>query len=299
MTENQPGENRRGEDRPGEKPVWGNRPGEKPAWRKPIWRRPRESGSCVVARCRPPTEPALLAIGVGHRAAWLVNLLTIVDFVTTEDGDATDDAAFARDRATADYYDQRAPEYDEWYEGRGRFAERDRPGWHTEVVQLAEFVASLSPSKTIDIACGSGFLTRHVRGFVVGLDQSRSMVALAQTRLPNRTALVGDALNLPVADRAFDRVLTGHFYGHLPPAERSAFLAEACRVAPELVVIDSALRPGIEPEQWQQRVLNDGSTHRVFKRYLTARQLAEEIGGEVVFNGSWFVAAKAIHGPLP
>lgn len=36
--------------------------------------------------------------------------------------------AFARDRATAEYYDRRANEYDDWYEGRGRFAERDRPG---------------------------------------------------------------------------------------------------------------------------------------------------------------------------
>jgi ubiquinone/menaquinone biosynthesis C-methylase UbiE len=129
--------------------------------------------------------------------------LTIVGFMATED----DDAAFARDRAAADYYDQRAPEYDEWYEGRGRFAERDRPGWNVEVAQLVEFVASLSPSKTIDIACGSGFLTRHLRGFVVGLDQSGSMVTLAQTRLPNGTVLVGDALNLPFADRAFDRVI--------------------------------------------------------------------------------------------
>ncbi|MGH8891553.1 MAG: hypothetical protein ACRDV3_17550 [Acidothermaceae bacterium] len=78
----------------------------------------------------------------------------------------------------------------------------------------------------------------------------------------------------------------------MPPAERAAFLAEARRVARELIVIDSALRPGVEPEQWQQRILNDGSSHRVFKRYLTAGQLAAEIGGDVVFDGSWFVAAQ-------
>jgi hypothetical protein len=27
------------------------------------------------------------------------------------------------------YYDTRAPEYDEWYLRRSRFAERERPGW--------------------------------------------------------------------------------------------------------------------------------------------------------------------------
>ncbi len=77
------------------------------------------------------------------------------------------------------------------------------------------------------------------------------MVALTQSRLPHGVALTGDALNLPFADSAFDRLLTSHFYGHLPPDERSAFLAEARRVAAELVVIDSALRPSVEPEQWQ------------------------------------------------
>jgi len=201
---------------------------------------------------------------------------------------------FAQDPATARYYDERAAEYDEWYEDRGRFAERDRPGWSAEVDRLVELVAALPAARTLDVACGSGFLTRHLRGVVVGLDQSPSMVALAQSRLPAGVALVGDALDLPFADAAFDRVLTGHFYGHLPASERAAFLAQARRVARELLVIDSALRPGVEPEQTQERVLNDGSRHQVFKRYLNADQLAAEIGGEVVLAGDWFVAARAI-----
>ncbi len=201
--------------------------------------------------------------------------------------------AFARDRATADYYDRRAGEYDDWYEGRGRFAGRDRPGWAAEVTRLVEFVHALPPMRTLDVACGSGFLTRHLRGLVVGLDQSRAMVGLAQSRLTGGVALVGDALELPFPDGAFDRVLTAHFYGHLPPHERATFLAEARRVGRELVVIDSAMRPGVEPEQWQERILNDGSRHRVYKRYLTGQQLAAEVGGRVALAGDWFVAAHA------
>ena len=34
------------------------------------------------------------------------------------------------------YYERRAPEYDDWWLGGGRFAELDRPGWHDEVEQL-------------------------------------------------------------------------------------------------------------------------------------------------------------------
>jgi ubiquinone/menaquinone biosynthesis C-methylase UbiE len=201
--------------------------------------------------------------------------------------------AFARDPATAAYYDARAAEYDEWYLGRGRFAFRDRPGWDGEVAALVSLVQALPPARTLDVACGSGFLTRHLPGPVVGLDQSPAMVALAQSRLPHGVALTGDALDLPFADGAFDRLFTGHFYGHLPPSEREAFLREARRVARELVVVDSAVRPDVPVEVWQERVLNDGSRHRVFKRYLTAAQLAGEIGGEPLLDGRWFVAARA------
>jgi hypothetical protein len=64
-------------------------------------------------------------------------------------------------------------------------------------------------------------------------------------------------------------------------------------VANELIVVDSAPRSGAETDQWQERVLNDGSRHRVYKRYLRADQLAEEIGGQVLLEGRWFVAARA------
>lgn len=199
---------------------------------------------------------------------------------------------FATDLSTAAYYEQRAGEYDEWYMGEGLFALRDRPGWNEEVVQLVELVGNLPPARTLDVACGTGFLTQHLHGYVVGIDQSPAMVAIAQSRLPTGLAVVGDALHLAVADGAFDRVFTGHFYGHLPPAEREAFLSEARRVADELVVVDSARRPGVDSEQWQERVLNDSSRHRVYKRYLTAEQLAGELGGEPLFDGAWFVAAR-------
>jgi SAM-dependent methyltransferase len=200
--------------------------------------------------------------------------------------------AFATDPATAAYYDQRAREYDEWYTSQGRFAERDRPGWEAGVEEVVDLVQRLPRASTLDVACGTGFLTRHLDGFVLGIDQSPAMAAIAKSRLPEGAALVGDGLRLAVADHAFDRVFTGHFYGHLSLQERAAFLAEARRVAGELIVVDSARRPGVEPEQWQERVLNDGSRHRVYKRYLSGEQLAEEIGGQPLLDGQWFVAAK-------
>ena len=210
------------------------------------------------------------------------------------DGMTVPPAAFARDPVTAAYYEQRAAEYDQWYYSQGRFAERDRPGWAAEVDQVVQLVVDLPVARTLDVACGSGFLTRHLRGDVVGLDQSPAMVEVARLRLPRGVTVVGDALVLPFVESAFDRVLTGHFYGHLPVDERAVFLAEVQRAARELIVIDSALRPGMEAEQWQQRVLNNGSRYQIYKRYLTAAQLAHEIGGEKLFDGRWFVAARTL-----
>ena len=156
-----------------------------------------------------------------------------------------------------------------------------------------ELVRGLEPARTLDVACGTGFLTRHLRGLVVGLDQSPSMIEIAQHRLPDGVAIVGDSLALPFAAGSFDRVFTGHFYGHLVADEREAFLAEAARVAAEIVVVDSARRPGLPAEEYQERVLKDGSRHRVFKRYLGADELAAELHGEVLLRGTWFVAARA------
>ncbi len=200
--------------------------------------------------------------------------------------------AFATDNATARYYDQRAREYDDWYTGRGVFTVRDRPGWHAEVEQIVDLVERLPVARTLDVACGTGFLTGRLGGFVVGLDRSPSMVAIAQSRLPRGLAIVGDALALPVTDNSFDRVFTGHFYGHLPDGERTAFLSEARRVAGELVVVDTARREDATAGRWETRVLSDGSQHRVYKRYLSADQLALELDGTPLFDGRWFAAAR-------
>ena len=154
-------------------------------------------------------------------------------------------------------------------------------------------VAALPRARTLDVACGTGFLTRHLRGDVVGLDASEEMIEIARSRMPSSEFVVGDALSLPFDDGSFDRVFTGHFYDHLQPGERERFLAEARRVAGELVVADSALRPGVEPVQWQERVLNDGSRHTVYKRYFTGDGLAEELGGgEVLMDRAWFVVVR-------
>jgi ubiquinone/menaquinone biosynthesis C-methylase UbiE len=191
------------------------------------------------------------------------------------------------------YYERRAAEYDDWYLSAGLFAERDRPGWEDELRAVEDVVSSLPASRTLDVACGTGFITRHLPGRVIATDASAGM--LAESRARHGHPLVrADAFALPFRDDSFDRVFTGHFYGHLHPEQRARFLAESRRIAPALIVLDATLRDDVRPEQTQERILKDGSSHRVFKRYFTAKQLSSELGGSrVLFEGRWFVMVES------
>ena len=183
------------------------------------------------------------------------------------------------------YYDQRAAEYDEtsWL-AHGVETE--------EATQLGTALAALPPAKILDVAIGTGYISRYLRGDVVGLDASAGMLQQARRRLPNANFMLSDALKIPFADQSFDRVFTAHFYGHLEPSERTGFLDEAFRVAPELVIVDSLAESPWEG--WQERPLVDGGEVRIWKRYFGEQELAGEVGGEVFFAGSTFVGVRSI-----
>lgn len=192
-----------------------------------------------------------------------------------------------------EYYDRRAPEYDDWWLGRGAWAGRERPGWEDELSELAALFTDLPRVRTLDVACGTGFLTQHLQGDLVGLDQSARMLDVARARVPHAAFVHGDALELPFPDDAFGRVFTTFFYCHLVEDDRVRFLGEAARVASELVVVGSVAGEGEPHERWEERTLADGSTWQVYKRVFEAAALAAELGGDVLHAGAWFVVVRA------
>jgi ubiquinone/menaquinone biosynthesis C-methylase UbiE len=187
------------------------------------------------------------------------------------------------------YYEARAREYDDWWTGRGLYADRDRPGWEEARQALETWIAQLPPARTLDIACGTGFMTRHLRGDVVGLDQSESMLDVARAQAPDAEFVAGDALELPFEDGSFDRIFTSYFYCHLEEDERRRFLAEARRVARELVVVASVRSDDEAPERWEERKLKDGSRWQVYKRVFVPDDLAGELDGRVLHANDYFV----------
>ena len=193
-----------------------------------------------------------------------------------------------------EYYEARAPEYDDWWNGAGLFAARERPGWEEERDELIAVLQDLPAARTLDVACGTGYLTQHLPGPVTGLDASPTSLRIAARRVSEASFVESDALRLPFEQGTFERVFTSPFYGHLEEAERVRFLAEAERVAPELVVVDASRAHAEVDDEYQERELNDGSRWRVYKRYFTGAGLAAELGGgDVLHDGRWFVVVRA------
>jgi SAM-dependent methyltransferase len=187
-------------------------------------------------------------------------------------------------RTVKEYYARRAAEYEatSWE----AFDEAER-----ETVE--RFVASLPPGRVLDIGCGTGFLTQFLRGSVVGVDQSAEVLELARARLPGAELICAEVPPLPFGDCAFDLAFSSNLYSHLETAAaRAEFVAEALRVASALVVLEQSWRPGRERAAWELRRLRDGSEHRVFKRYLTADELAHELEGVGVLDSAEFVAVR-------
>ena len=197
------------------------------------------------------------------------------------------------------YYDRRRRSTTTGGAAAGLFAERDRPGWDDE--RRARFDARSRRSRrrgrsTSPAAPASSPATSPARSS--GLDQSDAMLEVARragarTRRSSR-ATRSRSRSTTARSSASSRATST---GTSRSDERVRFLAEARRVAPELVVVDAALRARRRARaSWQERVLNDGSRWHGLQAVLRAAtsSLAELGGGEILFDGRWFVVVARV-----
>jgi ubiquinone/menaquinone biosynthesis C-methylase UbiE len=186
---------------------------------------------------------------------------------------------------TSEYYERRAHEYDAttWeYEGHEAMADKVR------VV-----LNSLSSANTLDVGCGTGYLSRWLPGELTLLDASPSMLAIARHRLPRARFVRAEAPPLPFASRSFDRVFTANFYGHLPCSARSALVGEMRRVADEVIVLDQLASDDRFIEGPEERQLLDGSKFTIHKCYFTVDKLRKEVGsGDILMAGPVFAIIR-------
>jgi SAM-dependent methyltransferase len=142
------------------------------------------------------------------------------------------------DEATRKYYQtaEVVHEYDQM-----RFA--DRGGALLRRLQEQAFLKALPiqpgpTSRVLDVGCGTGrFLeTLAPSGCrLVGLDASLSMIATARQRVPSAELVLGDALEIPFEDDAFDLAYTVWVINHM--TQYADVVTEMCRVSRSVLIV--------------------------------------------------------------
>lgn len=149
---------------------------------------------------------------------------------------------------------------------------------------------SLESTTYLEVGSGPGTYTSILPGKGIALDQSAAALRVLVSRLSETSAIRADALQLPLRDRSVGRVFAAHIYGILAEPDRTTLLQEARRVGSQIVVLDAGRPAGVSAEEWQQRTTGlDRQLYRVLRRHFDAHELADEIGGKVLFAGSFYV----------
>lgn len=206
---------------------------------------------------------------------------------------ATDDSAFLREQQA--YYDARAPEYDEWWERRGRYdmGPDKNQAWKTEAAEVTTILDGLPFDGTIvEFAGGTGiwtsYLARRATRLLV-LDGSVPMLRTNQERLATERLLA--RVRYEQADLfawkasvPHDAAFAGFWVSHIPADRLDDFFARAAaavRPGGIFVILEgqpTRLRSSTvgtskpEPDV-EQRTLNDGSTWRIVKREMHPEEL--------------------------
>ena len=233
------------------------------------------------------------------------------------------------------YYRARAPLYDDWWEARGSDPRPDelRAAWRTERARLEadleEWCAGLSGASVLELAAGTGNLTRIAArhaGHVTAVDASPEVLEINDGKLgPERERVEFVLADVFAWDppTPYDAVLFGFWISHVPADRWDDFwsgVRRSVRPGGSIWFCDNAdpergWRAGVLPRPTArfvsgdgpidprsgitERTLPDGRSYRVVKRFFQpdelARELAEHGFDATVGNTDWaFLIGRAI-----
>ncbi|MCF8159903.1 MAG: class I SAM-dependent methyltransferase [Polaromonas sp.] len=202
------------------------------------------------------------------------------------------------------YYARRAPYYDAVYERPERQADL---AWMRQRLEH-----QMADQRVLEVACGTGYWTQFaapVSASMVATDATPEPLALARLR-PNCSRaefVLADAYFLPPNLGRFTAAFAGLWLSHVPIGRRPAFLTSVVALlepGARVVLFDNStvqcrdfpvVESDAEGNTFQQRVLRDGSSHRVLKNFPDEAALMAMIDGvgvrpryQMLENFWWF-----------
>ncbi|MDT4940001.1 MAG: hypothetical protein QOJ34_90 [Pseudonocardiales bacterium] len=230
----------------------------------------------------------------------------------------TDDELLAEQRQ---FYQVRAPEYDEWWQRRGRYdrGEEKRDEWDRQVAKLEETLDAFGArGDVLELAGGTGWWTQRLAGTADRLtvvDGSAEALAQNRNRVGRADVEYHDAdLFTWQPPRQYDVVFFSFWLSHVPRPRFGEFWAmvRSC-LAPDgrVFLIDNRIDPvpGALADPYvvdhtadlQVRRLADGSEFRVVKVMYEPAELQDRIESEGwradITGTRWFIFGSAT--PLP
>jgi ubiquinone/menaquinone biosynthesis C-methylase UbiE len=207
-----------------------------------------------------------------------------------------DEERLAEQRA---YYRARAPEYDEWWQRRGRYDQGSdlAEEWSRQVAQVAAALESFGATgDVLEMAGGTGWWTAHLArtaGHLTVIDSSPEALELNRDRVgrPDVEYLVAD-LFVWQPQRTYDVMFFSFWLSHVPRSRFSAFwaLVRSCLApAGRVFLIDNRNDSNPTGEitdayvihrdsDLELRRLHDGSQYQVVEVFYEPRELESLLG---------------------
>jgi demethylmenaquinone methyltransferase/2-methoxy-6-polyprenyl-1,4-benzoquinol methylase len=181
------------------------------------------------------------------------------------------------------YYAARAPEYEDWWWRRGRYAleRHDEARWFDDVAEVERALAELAPlGDVLELAAGTGIWTRQLVQLaqrVVAVDANAETLALNDFGAEN---VVADIFDWHPGER-FDLCFFGFWLSHVPDDRLDAFwelVRSALTPGGRVFLVDNG-RPGDSAhisgsgDGVEMRRLADGREFRIVKHYRSVADL--------------------------
>jgi cyclopropane fatty-acyl-phospholipid synthase-like methyltransferase len=187
------------------------------------------------------------------------------------------------------YYNERAGEYDEVYQGKGTIIPCPEL-YKNDAVKISEFISTFGKGHLIDIGCGTGFWLPYYHKnceSITLLDSSINMIEECKRRasglgiLPRCLFLQQDFFS-DKFENTFDSVVIGHVLCHFKPKQEHEFfeiLKHITSRKAQILIIDSLwndTRKGYRSKEgMQERTLRSGQKFKVFKKYYSQNDIEE------------------------